>query len=154
MSEYISITRTNYFHVKDPDSFCEFMDRVYGSSDSVSLWRRSDKEGKTVFAFGTCGAISGLKNAGIDDDDTVDESAYDEFIRGLQEHVAEDDAVILLETGHEKLSYVTSTATILTSNDYAHIDLAYMAVKKAAEMLGNPEWKTRCDGYKSLGKEC
>lgn len=145
MAEYICTTRTNYFHVKDPDAFRAFMGRVYGSMDSVSLWQDLDKDGKPVFGFGAHGAISGLKNAEADNDDTLDESAYDELIRGLQEHVAEDDAVILLEAGHEKLRYVTGSATILTCGDHAHIDLACAAAKKASEMLGNPDWQTKCD---------
>lgn len=145
MAEYTCTTRTNYFHVKDPVSFRDFMGRVCGSMDFITLWQKQDDEGKPVFGFGTHGAISGLKNADADDDDTLDESAYDEFIRGLQEHVAENDAVILLETGHEKLSYVTGSATILTSSDYAHIDLADIAAKKASEMLGIPGWQTKCD---------
>ena len=145
MAEYTCTTRTNYFHVKDPVSFRDFMSRVHGSVDFITLWQELDDEGKPVFGFGTHGAISGLKNADADDDDTLDESAYDEFIRGLQGHVAENDAVILLETEHEKLSYVMGSATILTSSDYAHIDLADVAARKASEMLGNPGWQTKCD---------
>ena len=145
MAEYTCTTRTNYFHVKAPVSFRAFMGRVYGSVDFISLWQEQDDTGDPVFGFGTHGAISGLKNVDADDDDTLDESAYDEFIRGLQEHVAGNDAVILLEAGYEKLNYVTGSATILTSSDYAHIDLADVAAKKASEMLGNPGWQTKCD---------
>ena len=145
MSEYICTTRTNYFHVKDPAAFRDFMGRVHGSVDFITLWQEQDDEGRPVFGFGTHGAISGLKNAEADDDDTLDESAYDEFIQGLQEHVAENDAVILLEAGHEKLRYVTGAATILTNTDHAYLDLTVAATSKAAEMLGDPKWQTRCD---------
>ena len=102
MSEYICTVRSNYFHVKDPTSFRSFMGRVYGSVDRIFLWQEQDAEGRPIFGFGSYGAIAGLKKAEADDDDLLDESAYDEFIRGLQEHVAENDAVILMETGHEK----------------------------------------------------
>lgn len=145
MSEYICTTRTNYFHVKDPAAFRDFMGRVHGSVDFITLWQEQDDEGRPVFGFGTHGAISGLKNAEADDDDTLDESAYDEFIQGLQEHVAENDAVILLEAGHEKLRYVTGAATILTNTGYEHLDLAAMAVSRASELLGIPDWCTKCD---------
>jgi len=145
MSEYSCTTRTNYFHVKDSAAFTAFMGRVYGTTDTVSLWREKDDVGNPVFGFGTHGTIAGLKNADADDDDCLDESAYDEFIRGLQEHIAEDDAAILLECGHEKLCYVTGAATVLTSNDYAHIDLADIAARKASELLGDPEWHTKCE---------
>lgn len=145
MSEYICTIRSNYFHVKDPVSFRSFMGRVYSFGDQISLWQEQDVEGKPVFGFGTRGAIAGLKNAESDDDDLLDESAYDEFIRGLQEHVAEGDAVILMEAGHEKLCYVTGAATIVTSSGYEYLSLAEMATNQAAEMLGNPGWSTQCD---------
>lgn len=145
MSEYICTVRSNYFHVKDPTSFRDFMGRVYGAGDRISLWQEQDEVGRPIFGFGTYGAISGLKNTEADDDDLLDESAYDEFIRGLQDHVAEGDAVILMETGHEKLCYVTGAATILTSGGYEYLSLAEMAAKRASEMLENPGWSTRCD---------
>lgn len=144
MSDYICTVRTNYFHVKDPVAFRAFMDRVYGSGDPISLWQEQDDDGNPVFGFGTYGTISGLKNS-VSDDDCMDESAYDEFICGLQEHVAEDDAVILLETGHEKLCYMAGSATILTSNGYEFLDLASMAAEKASGLLGDPAWQTKCD---------
>ena len=53
--------------------------------------------------------------------------------------------MILMETGHEKLCYVTGAATILTSGWYEYLSLAEMAAKRAAEMLGNPSWSTQCD---------
>ena len=145
MSEYICTVRSNYFHVKDPALFRDFMGRVYGSEDKIFLWQEQDEEGKPVFGFGTHGTIAGLKNAEADDDDLLDESAYDEFIRGLQEHVSEGDAVILMEVGHEKLCYVTGAATILTSSGQEYLSLAEMASNQAAEMLGNPDWSTQCD---------
>ncbi|MBM6886531.1 hypothetical protein [Pseudoflavonifractor phocaeensis] len=145
MSNYICTVRSNYFHVKDPASFRDFMSRVYGSEDRISLWQEQDEEGRLVFGFGSYGAIAGLKNAGADDDDLLDETAYDEFIRGLQEHVAENDAVILMETGHEKLCYVTGAATILTSSGQEYLSLAELAAKRASEMLENPGWSTQCD---------
>ena len=145
MSEYICTIRSNYFHVKDPALFRDFMGRVCSFGDQISLWQEQDNEGRPVFGFGVHGAIAGLKNAAADDDDLLDESAYDEFIRGLQEHVAEDDAVILMETGHEKLCYVTGAATILTSGGHEYLSLAELAAKRASEMLGNPGWSTQCD---------
>lgn len=145
MSEYICTVRSNYFHVKDPALFRDFMGRVYGSEDKIFLWQEQDEEGKPVFGFGTHGAIAGLKNAEADDDDLLDESAYDEFIRGLQEHVSEGDAVILMEVGHEKLCYVTGAATILTSGGQEYLSLAEMAANRASEMLGDPDWSTQCD---------
>ena len=63
MSNCICTVRSNYFHVKDPASFRDFMSRVYGSEDRISLWQEQDEEGRPVFGFGSYGAIAGVKNA-------------------------------------------------------------------------------------------
>ena len=75
----------------------------------------------------------------------LDESAYNEFILGLQKHVVEDDVVILMEVGHEKLCYVTGAATILTSGGKEYLDLSVMAAELASDMLKNPVWRTECN---------
>ena len=36
MANYVSTTRTNYFHVKDAEAFRAFMDNV--SEDNLELW--------------------------------------------------------------------------------------------------------------------
>lgn len=144
MANYCCAIRTNYFHVKDEEKFRDLMSRVYGSEDSVDLWEEKDSAGKTVFGFGVYGGIAGLRNAQEDEGDDADESSYDEFIDGLQACVADDDAVIIMEVGNEKLRYVIGCATIITSDDYSHIDVMGAAVYRAAKMLGNMEWQTKC----------
>ena len=95
MANYLCSVRTNYFHVKDEDKFREMMSQVYGCEDSVDLWQETDNEGKTVFGFGCYGGISGVINAKEDENEDVDETAFDEFISGLQKCVADDDAIII-----------------------------------------------------------
>lgn len=56
---------------------------------------------KDCVRFGTYGSIAGLANASEDEEEFCDDTAYDEFINGLQECVADDDAVIILEAGNE-----------------------------------------------------
>lgn len=145
MANYCCTIRTNYFHVKDEQKFRDLMDRVYGGEDSVDLWESKDKDGNTVFGFGIYGGIAGVRNAKEDYDEDVDETAYDEFIDGLQECVADDDAIIILESGNEKLRYVVGSATIITSKHYEYISITHTATRKAAELLKNPEWTTQCD---------
>lgn len=142
MANYCCTIRTNYFHVKDDDAFRALMNRVYGCEDSVELWEEKDKDGRTVFGFGTYGGISGLRDA--DDDDTDDNSSYDNFIDKLQASVADDDAIIILEAGNEKMRYVIGSATIITSSSYKYMDITNLAAELAAEMLQNPSWQTRC----------
>ena len=140
MANYCCANRTNYFHVKDPEAFKAFMDTVYASEDEIKMWEEVDQDNKRMFAFGCYGMISGLA---IDDDEY--DTDYDAFIDGLQKHIADDDAVIIFEAGNEKLRYVIGSATIVTSRDYEYIDITGEGTKLAAELLGNPKWKTRVD---------
>lgn len=59
--------------------------------------------------------------------------------------MAEDDAVILLESGHEQLRYVYGSATIITSSDQCFLSISDLAKSKAANMLGNSDWDTQCE---------
>lgn len=142
MANYCGTIRTNYFHVKDEDSFRNLMSLVCGCEDSVGLWEEKDKDGKTVFGFGVYGGISGLRDT--DTDDIDDDSSYDDFIDRLQESVAEDDAIIILEAGSEKMRYIIGSATIITSSGFKYMDITDLAVAQAAEMIGNSMWETKC----------
>ena len=63
MANYCCITRTNYFHVKDPDAFCEFMKRVI-AEDSVDVWEEKDSDGSPVFGFFCYNHIPAVINMG------------------------------------------------------------------------------------------
>lgn len=139
MANYCCAIRTNYFRVKDPEKFRDFISRVYGCEDSVELWEETDKYGNKVFGFGCYGGIGGLRG----DDDEYDDSCYDDFIDGLKEHVADDDAIIILECGNEKLRYLVGCAEIITSKSYDYLDIAGAATKRAAELLNNTDWLTK-----------
>ena len=144
MANYCCTIRTNYFHVKDEDKFRDLMSRVYGCEDNVDLWEEKDSDGKAVFGFGVYGGIAGLRNAQADEDDDADDAEYDEFIDRLQECVADDDAIIIIEAGNERMRYVVGSAAIITSKEYHYMDISDLATRKAAEMLGNTDWKTKC----------
>lgn len=146
MANYTCTIRTNYFHVKDPDAFRSFFQCVYGSEGGIDLWEEKDAAGNPMFGVGAYGGIAGLRNS-TDDEDmlTADTTSYNEFIDGLQEHVAENDAIIILEAGHEKLRYIVGAATILTCIDQAHVDVTDAAKVCAANMLGVPNWETKCE---------
>lgn len=136
MANYVSTTRTNYFHVKDAEAFRAFMDNVSG--DDLELWDEKDDKGDTVFAFGCEGSIYGIQNEDENDD-------YDLFIKKLQEYIADNDAVILTEAGHETLRCVTGFATVITSKDIQFFNLEEYALTKAKEMLNNQDFTTTMD---------
>ena len=146
MANYYASTRTNYFRVKDADEFRAFMSHVYGTEDRIDLWEEKDTEGRIVFGFGTNGSIAGFDDCSSesDEDEADDECDYDAFVEKLQTFVADDDAIIIFESGHEKLRYVTGTALVITRDCCDYLDIADLAVKHAAALLKNPQWNTTC----------
>lgn len=145
MANYCCTIRSNYFHVNDEAAFEEFMGRVYGSEDNVELWKEKAKDGSTMYGFGCYGGIGGVRNAKADEDDDSDESAYDEFISGLQQFVCADDAIIILESGNEKMRYVIGSATVVTRDKYKYLDITSIAKKTAAALLGKEDFQTQCE---------
>ncbi len=153
MANYSCTIRTNYFHVKDPEKFRELMSRVCGSENPIDLWEDKDSDGSPVFGFGVYGSISGLcstqpidgdEDADIDEDDDEDAS-YDDFLKALQEYIADGDAVIILESGHENMKYVIGLATVVTSTSCEYIDITTLAEKQARLILNDPDWTTKCE---------
>ena len=141
MANYCCAIRTNYFHVKNELEFRSLMEQTYGSEDTIEVWERRDNGGNTMFGFGCYGGIAGLRGMGEDDD--LEDTAFDRFLEKLQQCVAEDDAVIILEAGNEKMRYIVGTALILTSKACECLDIADFAERRAAELLAIPSWKTK-----------
>lgn len=136
MANYESVTRSNYFHVKNEDAFSKFMDTVSG--DDMHCWSDKDEDGNTVYAFGCYGSIYGVPNGDENND-------FDLFLSKLQKHIAPEDAVILMESGHEKIRYVTGYATIITSCKIETISITDLGMAKAKEILKNQEYRTKLD---------
>ena len=141
MANYCCATRTNYFRVKDPDAFRTFMSNVHTDEGRLDIWEE-EKDGHTVFGFGGYGQILGIPIYD-DPDECPYDYDYEEFVNGLADHIADDDAVIVLESGNEKLRYLVGSAMVVTSKDSRYMEINDLAAKAAAEMLGNPEWRTQ-----------
>lgn len=139
MANYTCTIRTNYFRVKDADKFKTFMSDVYGTEDEIEVFEETDKDGVTRYGFGCCGQIRGVRPT---NEDGIF-SEYAAFIEGLQELVAEDDAIIIFETGSDGLRYFTGTADVITTNGHKYLRIEDWATKVAAKMLNNPKFTTR-----------
>lgn len=141
MADYECAVRTNYFHVKDEKKFRKFVSEIHSDGNDLEFWEKTDEYGKKIFAFGCCSRLIGVIH-GADYTEDPD-SAYDEFITGLKENVADDDAVIIYEVGREKLRYLGGYATVLTSKGRKLLNISDFAVKQARAMLNNQEWITQ-----------
>ena len=147
MANYICTTRSNYFRVNDADGFVEFMDHIHGTEDDVDLWAKDVQTDSGVvkyYGFGCYGGILGFLQNGDDYSDDEFDQAFDKFIDGLQKYVADDDAVLIMESGFEKLRYVTGYVTIVTKDRCATIDMVLQAQHLASEFLEDETWSTQC----------
>lgn len=130
MASYLCAIRTNYFRVTEEEKFKNLIDEFL--SGSCEVFTRTDVNSNKLVGFGSD------ENINWPEDETG-------FVSGLQECLAEDDSIIVLEVGHEKLRYLVGTATIITRSSIETIDVTSLAISKAAEMLGNPDYTTCCE---------
>ena len=130
MASYVCAIRTNYFRVTEEEKFRNLIGEFL--SGSCEVFTRTDVNSNKLVGFGSD------ENINWPEDDTG-------FVSGLQECLAEDDSIIVLEVGHEKLRYLIGAATIITRSSIETIDLTSLAISKAAEMLGNPDYTTCCE---------
>ena len=130
MASYLCAIRTNYFRVTEEEKFRNLIDEFL--SGSCEVFTRTDVNSNKLVGFGSD------ENINWPEDETG-------FFSGLQECLAEDDSIIVLEVGHEKLRYFVGAATIITRSSIETIDLTSLAISKAAEMLGNPDYTTCCE---------
>ena len=148
MANYICTTRSNYFRVNDEAGFVEFMDYIRGLEDNVDLWVKNIQTASgpvRYYGFGCYGGIIGFLQNDEDYTDEEFDRAFDKFIEGLQKYVADDDAVLIMESGAEKLRYVTGYVTIVTKDRCATIDMVQQAQHLASEFLEDETWRTVCE---------
>lgn len=127
MANYNCTIISNYFRVKDEDTYKELMSKVSG--DDMYLYTE-ERNGEIYHFFGSYGTIYGIE---IEDED--EDYDYDIFIENLQRCVHDEDAIIIQEVGHEKMRYVAALATIITSKDIKILDLGNLALDVAKDML-------------------
>lgn len=137
MEKHNFVVRTNYFNVKDKKAFKEFMSNVYGK-DKIHIFEKED-----TFAFGCCDIINGIKKSKNTGNVEFDFS-YNEFINGLQKHVSDNDAIIIMQIAHKELIYVIGGVYVITSREIKFMDTTGMAVNIARELLNDENYNTRC----------
>jgi len=124
MANYISTWRSNYFKVKDREAFLEFISRVH------DLDVKEDERGFVLLEAqdGEGGAPSMISLNPDDDDaepayfDTGEAASFESYIAA---HLADGEVAILMESGHEKLRYVSGYATAVRADgEIIHISLS------------------------------
>jgi len=131
--------RTNYFRVTDAEKLKAFVAKAQGQEgEEVELFER-EIDGETLYGFGCTAQLQGYY------DEDAEEYSYDDFLDDLQTVVAPGDSIIIMEIGYEKLRYVCASAIIVTSEKTESMDFTHLVLAKAAEVVGNPDYRTKIE---------
>lgn len=143
-------TRTNYFKVTDEKKFEQIINSVACCEDTLEVWSKT-VDGTKEYAFGTNDSIQGIcecehceaveKNEVKYDADLCEGLySYDKMCELLQSVVHPEDAIIIVETAHEKLRYVGASSTVITSKEIKYIDLWQESMEAVKNMLDKKEY--------------
>lgn len=108
---WIGVSRSNYFRVKDPAAFLEHMN-AWGAD---TKW----KDAHTVAVFG---ATDGEWPTWMDENGDPDDDLS--FIQAVASHLADGEVAVFMTTGAEGQRYVTGHATaIINTGEEVSINL-------------------------------
>ena len=119
MSYPICTTGSNSFKVKNEEKFVDFMNHVYNTQGEVVDVFTKKEADETRFAFGSCSKIIGYiektsNNSNLEDSD----DAYEKFVAGLQDCVADGEAIIVTEANCIEPGRVYCLYWVITKNDF------------------------------------
>lgn len=121
MANYYCKSRTNYFKVKKVNDFKAELGKYSAGESGIFIW-----EEKGLIGLGSYGSMTTLYDPDTDD--------WIEIFGILQDHIEDGEAVILVESGNEKLRYVTGLAWVITKDDIKLIDVVDQAIQEAQRL--------------------
>jgi hypothetical protein len=114
MSDYYAKCRSNYFKVKDEDSFREWI----GDYD-VEIFTDT-KNGDQLFGFISCDGFGCIPVIWEDEETGEERSILDE----ISEYLADGETVVIQEVGSEKMRYFCGIAiAIHSSGKFVNLNL-------------------------------
>lgn len=138
MANYLGMTRTNYFKIKDEARFREICNNLVAEDDiEVEVSQLNGDQ------YGFIGSYSPIDYCTAYGDDMYEDYDMTSFYKQIQEVISDGDAMIMTEVGHEKLRYLVGNCVIVTANDIKWFDLESTAIRTAQGMLDNMSWSTR-----------
>ncbi len=158
MANYKERTRTNYFHVTDEKRYQELFGRLKGEEDKVLDFTKTDEYGRLFHGFGSnstvdyypepnCANCKYAEECGKTEDckEECEAADFDEFVSEMQKILPEDETMIVITSGYEKLRQLTGTALVVSRTETAWKDINNWAIEKAKEMVGKDyETSTSC----------
>lgn len=123
MANYYSTARTNYFNVKDEDSFRAFASQF----SSLEIVQNKAKQFAILFDQ-ECGVPSWYYDQNGEEIET-------DFIQELAKHLADDSVAIIISVGNEKMRYIDGYAEAV-NNKGESVSLRLWDIYEMAAKLG------------------
>ena len=134
MANYYATARSNYFAVRDEKAFSEWT-ALLGLTILEPSQPNQTADGVRRYAItpGDTGDGDGWPTSRYDED--TDELEDIDVSDQLSTHLADDEVAILMESGSEKLRYITAIATAV-NNKGDTVRLSLESIYEAAQVLG------------------
>lgn len=123
MANYEATVRSNYFHVTDEEKFHQIFEQIQKKNFEIELFTGSDH----TYGFGSY--------SDVDMDDIFE----------LQDIIPDDDCIIVMESGHEKLKYVDGIGYVITKERIESLSIMSWVQQKAKELMQDPDYTTQID---------
>ncbi len=131
MANYDSCVRTNYFHVTDEDKFMDLLENHIVGEDNILDFSKLAEDGSKVFGFGCYGSIDGYVENKFEEDADAD---YGKMIKEIQKLLPDGECFVLVNSGHEKLRYVSGGAVFATNKEVRYHALLDWVESQAKEL--------------------
>lgn len=137
MANYYGDSRTNYFRVTDEERYNELFSHLTAYGDDVNDFTK-EQDGILYHGFGAFNSIDYLTDDG-------EGYNFDLFLSELQKILPEDEAFIYMESGAEKLCYITGFSIVVTRNEIKNVNIISDALSLAKQMLNNEDFDTQME---------
>ena len=126
MANYYASARSNYFKVKNQDAFVQWVD----SLSDCEAWTEGDRVGFCSTGGNCAGWPSMRLNAATDEYEALD------ILQELSQHLAVGEVAVLMESGAEKLRYITGIANAVNhKGEVVHVSIDEI-YQRAFEQFG------------------
>lgn len=110
MANFEEKVTSNFFKVKDPKLFINEIEEK--QIECFFEQKHDDSERFAVVSY------DGL----ITTDENDEDFEYDDFIKLIQNHICDDEIVVVKSIGNEKLRYLTADVSIVSKEKIEYID--------------------------------
>ena len=127
MANYIANSRTNYFKVTDENEYNNIIKNLISNSEIEFMKKKID--GEIHYGFASYGWFD-YKNP------KTNEYNFDEFLKKIQKILPDNEVFVYMESGHEKLRYITGLAIICTNKEIRQMSLQEWILSQTKELTG------------------